>query len=75
MMQVIETNRINYWGECSASIKRDIRPEHARSVIKKQNDTQIMQSDVKWVLLSEFYKVFRRHRQGECSVHVILKRF
>lgn len=61
--QVIATNRINYWGEISASVKRDIRPEHARSVIKKQNDTQLMQSDVKFMLLNEFYKCYRRKRK------------
>ena len=45
--QVINTNRLNYWGEISASVKRDIRPEYARKVIKKQNVTQLLQNDVK----------------------------
>jgi len=61
--QVIETNRLQYFGEMSASVKRDIRPEYARTIIKKQNDKMILQADVKWMLLSEFFASFRRHRQ------------
>ena len=48
---VIKTNRLNYWGEMSASVKRDIRPEYARAVINRENNQQVLQSDVKWMLL------------------------
>ena len=63
-MQIIGNTTLNYWGEMSASVKRELQPEKARETLKRQHATQKLQSEAKWVLLREFYKCFRRGNRG-----------
>ncbi|GMH97998.1 hypothetical protein TrST_g1248 [Triparma strigata] len=61
LKQLIKNTNLNYWGEMSASIKRDLRPEYAKAVLSKHHKNQTVQSEMKWLLLREFYKTWRRH--------------
>jgi hypothetical protein len=62
--QIINSSTLNYWGEMSANVKRELRPEFSRTALMKQNATQKLQSEMKWILLREFYKCFRRSNRG-----------
>ena len=69
LKQLIGNTSLNYWGEISASVKRDLRPEYARAVLSKHHRTQTLQSEMKWLLLREFYKTWRRHASRGGPAH------
>jgi hypothetical protein len=61
LYQLKGNNKLKYWGEISANIKRDLRPEYAKAVLTKKNKTQELVNSMKWLLLRELYKTWRRH--------------
>ena len=65
LRQLIAHTTLNYWGEVSASVKRDMRPEYAKVVMAKRNKTQELQNAMKWLLLRELYRTWKKHQRGE----------
>ena len=55
---------LNYWGEMSASVKRELRPEHAKLTLGKHHATQHLASEMKWMLLKDFYRCYKRSNRG-----------
>jgi len=82
LSQLKGNNKIKYWGEISANVKRDLRPEYAKAVLTKKNKTQELVSSMKWLLLRELYKTWRRHlsrgqpaRPGLSDLHELASLF
>ena len=57
-------SKTTYWGEMSATVKKELLPSAALASLSKQNRTQKLQSDQKWALLRDFYKCYRRSSRG-----------
>jgi len=47
----------------------DLRPEYAKAVLAKKNKTQELASSMKWLLLRELYKTWRRHLSRRQHAH------